>query len=140
MSAGLAHEFKNAMAALHGYAQFLQSTDRDERGQAAAAGLLAGSAQPPEMSTAFLNFAAATAAALEDVSLDELINECARELGRLFEERRVELMIESASLRNLCASAVNPLATRLTAETQRTRRGRRGLKSRATRGCYAKRF
>src|SRR6266571_38955 len=40
MSAGLAHEFKNAIAALHGYAQFLQSVDHDERGRTAASGLL----------------------------------------------------------------------------------------------------
>ena len=40
MSAGLAHEFKNAMAALHGYAQFLQSIDTDERTKGAADALL----------------------------------------------------------------------------------------------------
>jgi signal transduction histidine kinase len=97
MSAGLAHEFKNAMAALHGYAQFLQSTDRDERGQAAAAGLLQEVRSLSEMSTAFLNFARPQPLQLEDVSLDELINECARELKPLFEERRVELIVESVS-------------------------------------------
>src|SRR5207245_6010760 len=52
MSAGLAHEFKNAMAALHGYAQLLQSIDHDERGQAAAAGLLQEVRSLSEMSTA----------------------------------------------------------------------------------------
>jgi signal transduction histidine kinase len=93
MSAGLAHEFKNAMAALHGYAQFLQSIDHDERGQAAAAGLLQEVRSLSEMSTAFLNFARPQPLQLEDVSLDELINECARELKPLFEERRVQLMI-----------------------------------------------
>ena len=97
MSAGLAHEFKNAMAALHGYAQFLQSIDHDERGQAAAAGLLQEVRSLSEMSTAFLNFARPQPLQLEDVSLDELINECARELKPLFEERRVELRLESAS-------------------------------------------
>ncbi len=97
MSAGLAHEFKNAMAALHGYAQFLQSIDHDDRGQAAAAGLLQEVHSLSEMSTAFLNFARPQPLQLEDVSLDELINECARELAPLFEERRVELMIERAS-------------------------------------------
>src|SRR6266851_3034180 len=97
MSAGLAHEFKNAMAALHGYAQFLQSIDHDERGQAAAAGLLQEVRSLSEMSTAFLNFARPQALQLEDVSLDELINECARELKPLFEDRRVELMIEGTS-------------------------------------------
>jgi len=97
MSAGLAHEFKNAMAALHGYAQFLQSIDHDERGQAAAAGLLQEVRSLSEMSTAFLNFARPQPLQLEDVSLDELINECARELKPLFEERRVELIVESVS-------------------------------------------
>ncbi len=97
MSAGLAHEFKNAMAALHGYAQFLQSIDHDERGQAAAAGLLQEVRSLSEMSTAFLNFARPQPLQLEDVSLNELIGECARELKPLFDERRVELMIESAS-------------------------------------------
>jgi len=97
MSAGLAHEFKNAMAALHGYAQFLQSIDHDERGQAAAAGLLQEVRSLSEMSTAFLNFARPQPLQLEDVSLDELINECARELKPLFEERRVELIVELAS-------------------------------------------
>jgi len=97
MSAGLAHEFKNAMAALHGYAQFLQSIDHDERGQAAAAGLLQEVRSLSEMSTAFLNFARPQPLQLEDVSLDELLNECARELKPLFEERRVELIVESVS-------------------------------------------
>jgi signal transduction histidine kinase len=97
MSAGLAHEFKNAMAALHGYAQFLQSIDHDERGQAAAAGLLQEVRSLSEMSTAFLNFARPQPLQLEAVSLDELINECARELKPLFEERRVELRIDASS-------------------------------------------
>ena len=94
MSAGLAHEFKNAMAALHGYAQFLQSIDHDQRGKAAAEGLLQEVRSLSEMSTAFLNFARPQPLQLEDVSLDELIAECARELGSLFEERRVELIVE----------------------------------------------
>ncbi|HVS82495.1 MAG TPA: ATP-binding protein [Pyrinomonadaceae bacterium] len=97
MSAGLAHEFKNAMAALHGYAQFLQSIDHDERGKAAAAGLLQEVRSLSDMSTAFLNFARPQPLQLEDVSLDELIAECARELKSLFEERRVELIIKGFS-------------------------------------------
>jgi signal transduction histidine kinase len=97
MSAGLAHEFKNAMAALHGYAQFLQSIDHDERGQAAAAGLLQEVRSLSDMSTAFLNFARPQPLQLEDVPLDELIRECARELKLLFEERRVELIINAGA-------------------------------------------
>jgi signal transduction histidine kinase len=97
MSAGLAHELKNAMAALHGYAQFLQSIGQDERGKAAAAGLLQEVRSLSEMSTAFLNFARPQPLQLEDVSLDELIDECARELAALFEKGRVELSIEGSS-------------------------------------------
>jgi signal transduction histidine kinase len=104
MSAGLAHEFKNAMAALHGYAQFLQSIDHDERGTAAAEGLLQEVRSLSEMSTAFLNFARPQPLQLEDVSLDELINECARELKPLFEERRVELIVSTPG-----AQASSPL-------------------------------
>jgi two-component system sensor histidine kinase AtoS len=97
MSAGLAHEFKNAMAALHGYAQFLQSVDYDEHGKAAADGLLQEVRNLSEMTTSFLNFARPQPLLLEEVSLDELIGECARELERLFDERRVKLIIEEVS-------------------------------------------
>jgi signal transduction histidine kinase len=93
MSAGLAHEFKNAMAALHGYAQFLQSIDQDEQGRAAADALLQEVRNLSEMTTAFLNFARPQALQLEDVSLAELIQECARELKPLFEARNIELIV-----------------------------------------------
>jgi signal transduction histidine kinase len=99
MSAGLAHEFKNAMAALHGYAQFLQSIDQDERGQAAASALLQEVRNLSEMITSFLNFARPQPLQLEDVSLGELIDECARELQPLLAERRVELSIGSPTVR-----------------------------------------
>ena len=97
MSAGLAHEFKNAMAALHGYAQFLQNIDHDERGKAAADGLLQEVRNLSEMITSFLNFARPQPLQVEDVNLDELISECARELKPAFEERRVELLISIPS-------------------------------------------
>lgn len=97
MSAGLAHEFKNAMAALHGYAQFLQSIDHDEQGKTAADGLLQEVRNLSEMITSFLNFARPQPLQLEDVDLDELIRECGRELQPLFERRRVELSIEAPS-------------------------------------------
>jgi signal transduction histidine kinase len=97
MSAGLAHEFKNAMAALHGYAQFLQSIDSDEQGKAAADALLQEVRSLSEMITAFLNFARPQPLQLEDVDLNELITECARELAPLFDRRRVELVVEGFS-------------------------------------------
>jgi len=101
MSAGLAHEFKNAMAALHGYAQFLQSVDHDEKGKAAADALLHEVRNLSEMTTSFLNFARPQPLQLEEVSLDELIDDCARELAPLFEARRVELIVSAQPLRSL---------------------------------------
>jgi len=97
MSAGLAHEFKNAMAALHGYAQFLQTVDHDERGQAAAAALLQEVRNLSEMITAFLNFARPQPLQLEKVSLEELVRECAREMAPLFKELGVNLVIQGFS-------------------------------------------
>jgi signal transduction histidine kinase len=93
MSAGLAHEFKNAMAALHGYAQFLQSVDHDERGRAAANALVQEVRNLSEMITAFLNFARPQQLQLEDISLDELIQECEQELKPLFARCSIDLVI-----------------------------------------------
>jgi signal transduction histidine kinase len=105
MSAGLAHEFKNAMAALHGYAQFLQNLDHDDRGTAAAEGLLQEVRSLSEMINAFLNFARPQPLQLEEISLRELLDECARELRPLFEERRVDLNTEFASQSEFRVSA-----------------------------------
>ena len=90
MSAGLAHEFKNAMAALHGYAQFLQTVDQDEQGRSATEALLQEVRNLSEMTTAFLNFARPQTLQLEDVEIDELLDESVREMGPLFESRNIE--------------------------------------------------
>src|SRR5882672_214226 len=92
MSAGLAHEFKNAMAALHGYAQFLQTIDHDEQGKNAADALLQEVRNLSEMINSFLNFARPQPLQLEEVSLNELIDECAGELKALYGTERVELI------------------------------------------------
>jgi signal transduction histidine kinase len=105
MSAGLAHEFKNAMAALHGYAQFLQNLDHDDRGTAAAEGLLQEVRSLSEMINAFLNFARPQPLQLEEISLKELLDDCARELRPLFEERRVDLNTGFASQSDFRVSA-----------------------------------
>jgi signal transduction histidine kinase len=84
MSAGLAHEFKNAIATLHGYAQLLESTE-----------LLNEVRNLSSMVTAFLNFARPQPLQLEDVDVVQLIEECASELKKLFEELRVEVRVEA---------------------------------------------
>jgi len=97
MSAGLAHEFKNAMAALHGYAQFLQSIDHDEEGKVAADALLQEVRSLSEMITSFLNFARPQPLQVDDVSLDELIQECERDVKPLLQEQRVDLVSKGPS-------------------------------------------
>jgi len=94
MSAGLAHEFKNAMAALHGYAQFLQNVDHSGQTKDAADALVQEVRNLSEMTTAFLNFAKPQPLQLEEVSLAEILNDCARELKPLYEKQRVQLAIE----------------------------------------------
>lgn len=96
MSAGLAHEFKNAMAALHGYAQFLQSIETDERTKGAADALVQEVRNLSAMTTAFLNFAKPQPLQVEEISLRELIDDCARELAPLLEQRRVTLQSDYA--------------------------------------------
>jgi signal transduction histidine kinase len=70
MSAGLAHEFKNAIATLHGYAQLLESEE-----------LLNEVRNLSSMVTTFLNFARPQPLQVEDVELNELVQECTTELA-----------------------------------------------------------
>jgi nitrogen fixation/metabolism regulation signal transduction histidine kinase len=80
MSAGLAHEFKNAIATLQGYAQLLQSMELNDKAQVAAASLVNEVRNLSSMVTAFLNFARPQPLQLEQVSVAELIRDCADEL------------------------------------------------------------
>src|SRR6185503_12394059 len=91
MSAGLAHEFKNAIATLHGYVQLLQSLELDERAQSTASSLLNEVRNLSDMVTSFLNFARPQPLELEEVNLNELLSDCANELTPLFNQRRIEL-------------------------------------------------
>lgn len=91
MSAGLAHEFKNAIATLQGYAQLLQSLELNDKAQVAAGSLLNEVRNLSGMVTAFLNFARPQPLQLEEVSVAELIRDCADELEPVFRELQVTL-------------------------------------------------
>ena len=93
MSAGLAHEFKNAIATLHGYAQLLQNLESDERGRSAAASLLNEVRNLADMVTAFLNFARPQPLELEEIRLSALISDCAEELKQVYADLGVELIL-----------------------------------------------
>ncbi|HYE65888.1 MAG TPA: ATP-binding protein [Pyrinomonadaceae bacterium] len=94
MSAGLAHEFKNALATLHGYAQLFQNLDLDERGRAYVSAMLQEVRGLSTMVTAFLNFARPQPLDLAIVPLRKLIEECTVELQAFYDERRVSLAVE----------------------------------------------
>jgi signal transduction histidine kinase len=93
MSAGLAHEFKNAIATLHGYVQLLQSLELDDRARGTASSLLNEVRNLSDMVTSFLNFARPQPLELDEVNLDELIADCAAELAPTFKQLEVELLI-----------------------------------------------
>lgn len=80
MSAGLAHEFKNAIATLQGYAQLLQSIELNDKAQAATGSMLNEVRNLSSMVTAFLNFARPQPLQLEEVMVSELIADCVAEL------------------------------------------------------------
>lgn len=80
MSAGLAHEFKNAIATLQGYAQLLQSMELNDKAQAATGSMLNEVRNLSSMVTAFLNFARPQPLQLEEVIVSELIADCVAEL------------------------------------------------------------
>ena len=93
MSAGLAHEFKNAIAALQGYVQLIQSLELDEKGKTVSAALLGEVRNLSEMVTSFLNFARPQPLQLDEVNLEEVVDDCVKELRQIVAERRVELVI-----------------------------------------------
>jgi signal transduction histidine kinase len=113
MSAGLAHEFKNAIATLHGYVQVLHSLELDERARGTASSLLNEVRNLSDMVTSFLNFARPQPLELDEVDLDQLVNDCATELSSLCEERGVNLAVKQSD--GPSANSQRPL--RLSAET-----------------------
>jgi len=99
MSAGLAHEFKNAIATLQGYAQLLQSLELNDKAQVAAGSLLNEVRGLATMVTAFLNFARPQPLQLEEISLNELVLECKTDLASLYEDLRVALVVEAEGIK-----------------------------------------
>ena len=95
MSAGLAHEFKNAIAAMQGYVQLIQTQNLEAKAAVTAGALLNEVQSLSTMVTSFLNFARPQPLHVEDVSMKELIEECISELSPLFEHKKVELIVNS---------------------------------------------
>jgi PAS domain S-box-containing protein len=93
MSAGLAHEFKNALATLQGYAQLLQNMDLDAQGRSASSAMLDEVRNLTAMVSSFLNFARPQPLQLVSVSLSALIQECTEDLQTLAVDETVSLEV-----------------------------------------------
>lgn len=81
MSAGIAHEFKNSLATISGYAQMLTAENDAPTTQQFAGKIVAETASLTRIVTDFLNFARPQGLEAETVELRSLIEDCARECG-----------------------------------------------------------
>jgi signal transduction histidine kinase len=93
MSAGLAHEFKNALAALQSYAQLIQKAETLPTSHDAASEMLSEVRQLSELVTTFLNFARPRPLQLSETCLREALEDCLEELAGLYDERGVVINI-----------------------------------------------
>ena len=81
MSAGIAHEFKNSLATISGYAQMLTGERDPETSQQFARKIAAETSSLTRIVTDFLNFARPQDIQAETVELRPLLEDCARECG-----------------------------------------------------------
>jgi signal transduction histidine kinase len=80
MSAGIAHEFKNALATIAGYAQMLeQEAARDPQSAAFASKITAETVSLSRIVTDFLNFAKPQGLQRELIELQPMLEDCAQE-------------------------------------------------------------
>jgi nitrogen fixation/metabolism regulation signal transduction histidine kinase len=81
MSAGIAHEFKNSLATISGYAQMLTREGETATIQQFAAKIVNETSNLTRVVTDFLNFAKPQAFDATDVAVRPLVEECAQECG-----------------------------------------------------------
>ena len=81
MSAGIAHEFKNSLATISGYAQMLAGERDPETSQQFARKIAAETSSLTRIVTDFLNFARPQDLQAETVELRPLLEDCARQCG-----------------------------------------------------------
>jgi len=98
MAAGLAHEFKNSLATIHGYVQLLDaqgdSAASEERRRATLDGTLNEVRLLARLVTDFLNFARPQTLTLSQISLRSIIDDCASESRSQLLDKQIELRVE----------------------------------------------
>jgi PAS domain S-box-containing protein len=96
MAAGLAHEFKNSLATIHGYIQLLEAQGNapiDDR-RTTLDGALNEVRLLARLVTDFLNFARPQQLSMVEVDMRSLIEACADEVRPLLSDNGIELRIE----------------------------------------------
>lgn len=94
MAAGLAHEFKNSLAAISGYGQFIESVSDDSTIRTSCKALVEEVSELTRMVTDFLNFARPQRLHKSVLNLRELVEDCVETLRAKAADKGVELVIE----------------------------------------------
>ena len=98
MAAGLAHEFKNSLATIHGYVQLLEFKDAaqdDQDGRARALQAMLGEVRLlAQLVTDFLNFARPQQPILAPVETRAVIEDCSAELKPQLARDHIELKVD----------------------------------------------
>ena len=98
MAAGLAHEFKNSLATIHGYIQLLDaqsgSSASEEKKRQTLDATLNEVRLLARLVTDFLNFARPQTLSLSDISLRSIIDECANDVIPHLDQKQIELRVE----------------------------------------------
>ncbi len=106
MAAGLAHEFKNSLATIQGYAQLLEAnnqlpipteaTSPTKQNSIALTGMLKEVALLSRLVTDFLNFARPQRLNTGEVSLQHLLNDCIEEVRPQLEKEGISILLEGS--------------------------------------------
>jgi len=97
MAAGLAHEFKNSLAAIQGYVQLLDlqaNGSRDPKGKTTREAVLKEVTLLTQLVTDFLNFARPQQLNLADVCLKDVIDDSIHEVQGELARRNIDVRIE----------------------------------------------
>lgn len=94
MAAGLAHEFKNSLATISGYGQFIESVSDDNTVKTSCKALVGEVSELTHMVTDFLNFARPQRLQLSRLNLHELVEDCVETLRTKAVQKGVELVVE----------------------------------------------